>query len=133
MPPFPRCLSVIAECDNYIPNFEGTPSRAARIRAVLPRYSRLTDREILDQPFRLSDAQELAARTVGFESWEALRWGSHLVTHTRTRFLAMSTLVAGYQLFTGIFCSAVALQPLSSRGRGTQPRGSTWPDSRAKR
>ena len=67
---------------------------AARIRAVLPRYSRLTDREILAQPFRLSDAQELVARTVGFESWEALRRGSHFVTHTRTGPLAMTTLVA---------------------------------------
>jgi hypothetical protein len=38
---------------------------AARIRAVLPRYSGLIDREILRQPFRLSDAQELVARTVG--------------------------------------------------------------------
>jgi uncharacterized glyoxalase superfamily protein PhnB len=67
---------------------------AARIRAVLPRYSRLTDREILAQPFRLSDAQELVARTVGFESWEALRWGSHLVTPTRTGTRAMTTLFA---------------------------------------
>src|SRR5438105_12819654 len=55
---------------------------AARIRAVLPRYSRLTDCEILAQPFRLSDAQELVARTVGFESWDALRRGSHFMTHT---------------------------------------------------
>src|SRR5678815_1659114 len=67
---------------------------AARIRAVLPRYSRLIDREILRQPFRLSDAQELVARTVGFESWEALCWGSHLMTHTRTGTPAMPTLVA---------------------------------------
>jgi catechol 2,3-dioxygenase-like lactoylglutathione lyase family enzyme len=67
---------------------------AARIRAVLPRYRRLTDREILAQPFRLSDAQELVSRTVGFEGWEALRRGSHLVTHTRTGTLAMTTLAA---------------------------------------
>ena len=67
---------------------------AARIRAVLPRYSRLLDSEILRQPFRLSDAQELVARRVGFESWEALRWGSHLMTHTRTGTPAMPTLVA---------------------------------------
>ena len=67
---------------------------AARIRAVLPRYTRLTDREILARPFRLSDAQELVARTVGFESWEALRWGSHLVTHTRTGTLAMTATLA---------------------------------------
>lgn len=66
---------------------------AARIRAVLPRYRRLLDREILAQPFRLSDAQELVARTVGFESWEALRRGSHFVTRTRTSS-AMTTLVA---------------------------------------
>jgi catechol 2,3-dioxygenase-like lactoylglutathione lyase family enzyme len=65
---------------------------AARIRALLPRYSRLTDREILAQPFRLSDAQELVARTVGFESWDALRRGSHYVTYTRTRSPAMPTL-----------------------------------------
>jgi len=67
---------------------------AARIRAVLPRYSRLTDREILAQSFRLSDAQELVARTVGFESWEALRRGGHFVPHTHARSRAMTTLVA---------------------------------------
>ena len=67
---------------------------AARIRAVLPRYSRLTDREILTQSFKLSDAQELVARTVGFESWEALRRGSHYVSHTHAGSFAMATLVA---------------------------------------
>ena len=73
---------------------------AARIRAVLPRYRRLTDHEILVHPFRLSDAQELVARTVGFESWEALRQGSHLVSHARTGSLAMTKLVAAEpQLF----------------------------------
>ena len=73
---------------------------AARIRAVLPRYSRLTDREILARPFRLSDAQELVARTVGFESWEALRRGRHFVMQTRTGTRAMPTLVAAEpQLF----------------------------------
>jgi len=67
---------------------------AARIRAVLPRFSGMIDREILRQPFRLSDAQELVARTVGFASWEALCSGSHLMTHTRTGTPAMPTLVA---------------------------------------
>jgi len=33
---------------------------AARIRAGLPRYSRLTDREILAQTFRLSDAPRIS-------------------------------------------------------------------------
>ena len=67
---------------------------AARIRSVLPRYSGLIDREILRQPFRLSDAQELVARTVGFESWEALCWGSHLLADIRTGPPAMLTLTA---------------------------------------
>ena len=67
---------------------------AARIRAVIPRYSQLTDREILARPFRLSDAQELVARTVGFESWEALRRGSRYVTHASTGITAMTTVVA---------------------------------------
>jgi uncharacterized glyoxalase superfamily protein PhnB len=71
---------------------------AARIRAVLPRYSCLTDCEILARPFRLSDAQELVARTVGFESWDALCRGSHFVTRTGTH--AMPSLTAAEpQLF----------------------------------
>ena len=67
---------------------------AARIRAVLPRYRGLLDREILAQPFRLSDAQELVARTVGFESWESLRWGSHSVIQTSSGNFTMPTLIA---------------------------------------
>jgi len=67
---------------------------AVRIRAVLPSYSCLSDREILARHFRLSDAQELVARTAGFESWDALRRGRHFVTHTRTGALAMPTFLA---------------------------------------
>ena len=48
---------------------------AAQIRSGLPRYSRMTDPEILAQSFRLSDAQELVARQHGFESWQALKTG----------------------------------------------------------
>ena len=72
---------------------------AARIRTVLPRYSRLTDPEILAQPFQLSDAQELVARTVGFESWEALRRGSHFLTRTRTETAMTMPTAAEPQLY----------------------------------
>jgi len=48
---------------------------AAQIRAVLPRFKDLTDRQVLDRDFRLSDAQELVARQSGFESWQALKTG----------------------------------------------------------
>ena len=48
---------------------------AAQIRSGLPRYSQLTDTEILAQSFKLGDAQELVARQHGFESWQALKTG----------------------------------------------------------
>lgn len=48
---------------------------AARIRAGLPRFRDLTDRQILAADFKLADAQELIARHAGFETWTALRQG----------------------------------------------------------
>jgi uncharacterized glyoxalase superfamily protein PhnB len=48
---------------------------AARIRSGLPRFGRMTDREILAHSFKLSDAQELVAGQHGFESWQALKTG----------------------------------------------------------
>jgi catechol 2,3-dioxygenase-like lactoylglutathione lyase family enzyme len=48
---------------------------AAQIRAVLPRFKDLTDRQILEGEFKLSDAQELVARQAGFETWQALKKG----------------------------------------------------------
>ena len=54
---------------------EGHYPVAAQIRAVLPRFKDLTDRQVLDRDFRLSDAQELVARQSGFESWQALKTG----------------------------------------------------------
>ena len=55
---------------------------AAQIRAVLPRFKDLTDRQILDRDFKLSDAQELVARQSGFESWQALKTGVEAMTDT---------------------------------------------------
>lgn len=48
---------------------------AAQIRSGLPRFSQMTDPDILTHSFRLSDAQELVARQHGFESWQALKTG----------------------------------------------------------
>jgi uncharacterized glyoxalase superfamily protein PhnB len=53
---------------------------AAQIRAVLPRYRHLTDRQVLRHDFKLSDAQELVARQSGFESWQALKTGVQAMT-----------------------------------------------------
>ena len=48
---------------------------AAAIRAMLARYKHLTDRQVLAESFKLSDAHELVARQSGFESWQALKTG----------------------------------------------------------
>jgi catechol 2,3-dioxygenase-like lactoylglutathione lyase family enzyme len=57
---------------------------AAQIRALLPRFRELTDRQILDRDFKLSDAQELVARQSGFESWQALKQGVQAMTDADT-------------------------------------------------
>ncbi len=49
---------------------------AAIIREHVPRFSELSDPEILAAAFRLADAQELVARKEGFEGWTALRTGA---------------------------------------------------------
>jgi hypothetical protein len=38
---------------------------AAQIRSALPRFSQMTDREVLAHSLKLSDAQELVARQHG--------------------------------------------------------------------
>jgi uncharacterized glyoxalase superfamily protein PhnB len=55
---------------------------AGQIRAVLPRFKDLTDRQILDAEFKLGDAQELVARQSGFETWQALKSGVQAMPRT---------------------------------------------------
>jgi catechol 2,3-dioxygenase-like lactoylglutathione lyase family enzyme len=49
---------------------------AGEIRAALPRFQNWSDAHILDAPFKLADAQELIARQMGFETWQALKTGA---------------------------------------------------------
>jgi catechol 2,3-dioxygenase-like lactoylglutathione lyase family enzyme len=51
---------------------EGYYPVAQRIRIGLPRFRDLHDAAILSHPFTLTDAHELIARELGFESWESL-------------------------------------------------------------
>jgi len=55
---------------------DGHVPMAAIVRELLPRFRGLSDQEILSAPFRLHDAQELVARMLGHESWEALAKGA---------------------------------------------------------
>jgi catechol 2,3-dioxygenase-like lactoylglutathione lyase family enzyme len=65
---------------------------AAQIRAVLPRFRELTDRQVLERPFKLSDAQELVARQSGFESWQALKTGVQAMTDSAASISAKPEL-----------------------------------------
>jgi catechol 2,3-dioxygenase-like lactoylglutathione lyase family enzyme len=82
---------------------------AARIRAILPRYRDLSDKEVLAGSFRLSDAQELVARKAGFESWEALRRGVQTMTDTAAQSLSKPVLLAAEpQLFVADITASCA-------------------------
>jgi catechol 2,3-dioxygenase-like lactoylglutathione lyase family enzyme len=73
---------------------------AAQIRSGLPRFSQMTDPDILAHSFRLSDAQELVARQHGFESWQALKTGlSTMSDHADTASTAAVITAAEPQLF----------------------------------
>jgi catechol 2,3-dioxygenase-like lactoylglutathione lyase family enzyme len=67
---------------------------AAQIRSALPRYSRMTDSEILAQSFKLSDAQELVARQHGFENWQALKRGPNTMSD-RAETISTKAVIAG--------------------------------------
>jgi catechol 2,3-dioxygenase-like lactoylglutathione lyase family enzyme len=54
---------------------------AARIRASLPRFRLLRDEQILAASFKLADAQELVARELGFDDWQALKSGIAVMPH----------------------------------------------------
>ena len=49
---------------------------AAEIRAALPKFRDLSDVQVLAASFKLSDAQEVVARRLGYENWQALKTGA---------------------------------------------------------
>ena len=82
---------------------------AAQIRAVLPRFHGLSDHEVLQQSFKLADAQELVARQAGFESWQALKAGVQTMTDAKAPTTATPTLNAAEpELFVTDFQAACA-------------------------
>ena len=73
---------------------------AAQIRATLPRYQHMTDKDVLAHSFKLSDAQELVARQHGFASWEALKTGLASMPKHADQTLRKATIIAAEpQLF----------------------------------
>ena len=70
---------------------------AAHIRAVLPAFAHLTDRQILAHAFKLHDAQELVARQAGFENWQALTSGTTTMQNENTSKPAAGDLQTPYR------------------------------------
>jgi hypothetical protein len=54
---------------------EGRWTVATDIRNALPGFKGLTDREVFERAFKLTDAQTLLARRHGYDSWKALSAG----------------------------------------------------------
>ena len=48
---------------------------ATDIRNALPEFQGLTDREVFEHPFKLTDAQAMLAKRHGYDSWQALSAG----------------------------------------------------------
>ena len=65
---------------------------AAQIRAVLPHFAHLSDREILAHAFKLSDAQEMVARQAGFDSWQAPKSGIDSMPDTTAQTATRPTI-----------------------------------------
>lgn len=81
---------------------------ATQIRSVLPRFSQMTDPEILAQSFKLGDAQELVARQHGFESWQALKTGLPTMSrHAESVFAKAVITAAEPQLFVADISTAL--------------------------
>jgi catechol 2,3-dioxygenase-like lactoylglutathione lyase family enzyme len=67
---------------------------AAEIRAALPRFQHLDDHQVLEASFKLSDAQELVARQLGFEGWQVLKAGA-LAMDTQVKQATTPTILTG--------------------------------------
>ncbi len=82
---------------------------AAQIRSVLIRFADLSDREVLDAIFKLSDAQEIVARKSGFESWPALIKGVRSMKESAASTVGTSVILASEpQLFVSDIEAACA-------------------------
>jgi catechol 2,3-dioxygenase-like lactoylglutathione lyase family enzyme len=87
---------------------EGYFPVAAQIRAHVPRFAAMADRDVLAAPFQLSDAQELVARQSGFESWTALIEGIKHMPSSSTPNAAATILTSEPQVFVSDMDAALA-------------------------
>lgn len=88
---------------------DGDYSTAALIRHNLAKYQGLTDREVLDARFQLSDAQEVVARIESFARWKDLAARIRHVTLPEAGAGHRPTLLNAYpQLFVSDMAATCA-------------------------
>ena len=79
---------------------EGYFPVAAQISRFVARYRDLSDREVLNADFKLSDAQELVAKKHGFENWPTLTKGIETMATSPSSNAGTSKIMAAEpQLF----------------------------------
>jgi catechol 2,3-dioxygenase-like lactoylglutathione lyase family enzyme len=97
---------------------------AAQIRGLMPRFTNMSDAEILAASFKLGDAQEMVARQHGFDSWQALKTGLSTTSRKLKSSPSKATIVgAEPQLFVSdikrsceFFCEKLGFSLVFSYG-----------------
>jgi catechol 2,3-dioxygenase-like lactoylglutathione lyase family enzyme len=96
---------------------------AAQIRGLMPRFVNMSDSEILEASFKLSDAQEMVARQHGFDNWEALKTGLSTTSRKVTSSSKATITGAEPQLFVAdikrsceFFCKKLGFSLVFSYG-----------------
>jgi catechol 2,3-dioxygenase-like lactoylglutathione lyase family enzyme len=87
---------------------EGRHPIAQLIRANLPAFADMSDSDILGHRFQLTDAQELIARQLGFQSWQALLEGANQMSESQPQAAKISFKRAEPQLFVNDIARSLA-------------------------
>jgi catechol 2,3-dioxygenase-like lactoylglutathione lyase family enzyme len=96
---------------------------AAQIRGLMPRFTNMSDAEILAASFKLGDAQEMVARQHGFDSWQALKTGLSTTSRLKSSPSKATIVGAEPQLFVSdikrsceFFCEKLGFSLVFSYG-----------------
>ena len=94
---------------------------AAQIRAALPRFRHMGDVQILEASFKLADAQELVARQMGFDGWQALKSGAAAMTDKpeRPRHFPILNSIEAQLFVANIAAPAISTQTSSASRRNS--------------
>jgi len=93
---------------------------ATRLRLALPRFSGLTDREVLAAEFALHEAQEVVASELGFSSWSDLKENPpmHAIDTSTPRFQRANAqvFVTDFQRAMTFYCTLLGFEIVFAYG-----------------